>query len=154
MCGAHSVTLSIPMASGSDRKRVVEAYLDDAAADLELVGAAIQLGNRHAAYHLQQAAEKLVKAVRLDRDLEPTKEHRIEILIDGDYEGKPPHLTEDDPWRDRLLALDPLSRFATAYRYPTTSGKLKDPPPAEELSSWLEQLHTMLAELRAELLGP
>jgi len=38
--------------------------------------------NRFAAFHLEQAAEKLVKAVRLTRGLRVTADHNIEALID------------------------------------------------------------------------
>jgi HEPN domain-containing protein len=38
--------------------------------------------NRFAAFHLEQATEKLVKAVRLGRGLRVTADHNIEALID------------------------------------------------------------------------
>ena len=85
---------------------VLTAWLDDAAADLELAGAAIDLGNRFAATHLFYAAEKIVKAVRLHRGLLATKEHRIAVLIDGNPSGEPRPLPADDVWRDRLSSCD------------------------------------------------
>lgn len=136
----------------ADRK-VVAAYLEDAAADLQGAEALITLGNRHAAYHLQQAAEKLVKAVRLDRGLVPTKEHRIEILIDGLSTGEPKRLPDGDPWRERLAPLSPLSEYATAFRYPTMSGALRRGPDGATLKAWVSRLAALLDVARSELLG-
>jgi hypothetical protein len=60
--------------------RVIAAYLDDVDLDLDATRRLIaDPPNRLAAFHLQQAAEKLVKAVRLSRGLRLTKEHSIEI---------------------------------------------------------------------------
>lgn len=142
------------MSEAGDSIRVVKAYLDDAGADLELAEAARALKNRHGAYHLQQAAEKLVKAVRHARDLRPTKEHRIVVLVDGaPGGGEPLPLPKDDPWRERLLALDDLSEYATTYRYPGPTGRLKPPPPDDDLDRWVEALEGLIAEARRELLG-
>ncbi len=63
--------------------RVIAAYLDDV--DLELDAAKRLIAdppNRFAAFHLEQAAEKLVKAVRLSRGLRVTADHNIEALVD------------------------------------------------------------------------
>lgn len=82
--------------------RVITAYLDDV--DLELDAArrlAVDPPNRFAAFHLQQASEKLVKAVRLSRGLRVTADHDLEALVD--------ELPHDDAWRAKLRALEPLS---------------------------------------------
>jgi HEPN domain-containing protein len=63
--------------------RVIAAYLDDV--DLELDAARRLIENppnRFAAFHLQQAAEKLVKAARLGRGIRITNDHNIELLVD------------------------------------------------------------------------
>lgn len=94
---------------------VVEAYLTDVGNDLD---AARRLAhpriNRLAAFHLQQAAEKLVKAVRLARRLPATAEHHIDVLVDG--------LPIGDPLRPLLEPLDDLTPYATTFRYPSTRG--------------------------------
>jgi HEPN domain-containing protein len=62
----------------SKEARVIAAYLDDV--DLELDAAKRLIADppsRFAAFHLQQAAEKLVKAVRLSRGLRITTEHNL-----------------------------------------------------------------------------
>jgi HEPN domain-containing protein len=101
----------------NDELRVIAAYLDDA--DLEL-DAAKRLNanppNRFVAFHLQQAAEKLVKAVRLHRRLHVTAEHSIARLLE--------QLPPDDGWRTKLANLEPLTGYATTFRYPSPTGRL------------------------------
>ncbi len=124
--------------------RVITAYLDDVELELD---AAMRLvaepPNRFAAFHLQQAAEKLVKAVRLSRGLHVTADHNIEILVD--------QLADDDPWRAKLGDLEPLSSFATAYRYPSPTGKRKPGPTRSEVLEWIEKIRELGAQARASL---
>jgi HEPN domain-containing protein len=70
-----------------------------------------------AAYLLQQAAEKLVKAVRVAAKVDPPRTHDIAGLI--------AELGQDTPFRDRLSALSDLTPDATGFRYPTPH----EPPP-------------------------
>ena len=124
--------------------RVIAAYLDDV--DLELDAARRLVEdppNRFAAFHLQQAAEKLVKAVRLSRGFRVTADHNIEVLVD--------ELPHDDPWRAKLRVLEPLSSYATTYRYPSPTGKRKGGPSNEELLGWVKTIAGLGAEARAML---
>jgi len=70
-------------ADSAQPSRVVAAYLDDAQAELEAFDALVAIGSRFAAYHLEQAAEKLIRAVRIHRNLVVTNTHDIVLLIDG-----------------------------------------------------------------------
>jgi hypothetical protein len=54
-----------------------------------------------AANHLQQAAEKILSAVRLHRGLLNTRDHDLVILIDGRPGGEPRPLPAGDEWRER-----------------------------------------------------
>jgi HEPN domain-containing protein len=124
--------------------RVIAAYLDDV--DLELDAAKRLIAdppNRLAAFHLEQAAEKLVKAVRLGRGLRVTADHNIEALID--------ELPADDPWRTKLRVLEPLSAYATTYRYPSPTGKRKGGPSNDEVLVWIRTIAGLTADARAEL---
>ena len=69
-----------------------------------------------AANHLQQAAEKILRAVRLHRGLLNTKDHDLVILIDGRPDGEPRPLPSGDPWRERFRPLESLSAYATTFR--------------------------------------
>ena len=127
--------------------RVITAYLDDV--DLELDAAKRLVAdppNRFAAFHLQQAAEKLVKAVRLSRNLRATADHNIEILVD--------ELPVDDPWRAKLRVLEPLSTYATTYRYPSPTGKRKGGPENDEVLVWIKAIGGLSVEARAALAQP
>ena len=122
--------------------RVIAAYLDDV--DLELDAAKRLIAdppNRFAAFHLEQAAEKLVKAVRLGRGLRITADHNIEALVD--------ELAADDPWRTKLRVLEPLAVYATTYRYPSPTGKRKGGPGNDEVVVWIKTISELTVEARA-----
>lgn len=126
--------------------RVITAYLDDV--DLELDAAKRLIAdppNRFAAFHLEQAAEKLVKAVRLSRGLRVTADHNIEALVD--------ELSADDEWRTKLRVLEPLAAYATAYRYPSPTGKRKGGPSNDEVLAWIKTITELNVEARTMLTG-
>ncbi|MCU0654198.1 MAG: HEPN domain-containing protein [Polyangiaceae bacterium] len=78
---------------------MIKSYLDEVDAELDAVARLmVPPPNRLAAFHLQQAAEKLTKALRLSRGLAATTEHRIALLIED--------LADSDPWKAALLPLD------------------------------------------------
>jgi HEPN domain-containing protein len=127
--------------------RVIAAYLDDV--DLELDAAKRLIAdppNRFAAFHLEQAAEKLVKAVRLDRGLRVTADHNLEALID--------ELPADDSWRTKLRVVEPLSAYATTYRYPSPTGKRKGGPSNDEVLVWIKTIAGLTVEARTMLISP
>jgi HEPN domain-containing protein len=98
--------------------RVIAAYVDDVVLELDAAKRLVaDPPNRLAAFHLQQAAEKLVKAVRLGRGLRVTADHDIALLAED--------LPQDDPWRMKFRALEPLSSYATTYRYPSPMGNAR-----------------------------
>ena len=123
---------------------VIAAYLDDVDGELDAVTRLMaEPVSRFAAFHLQQAAEKLVKAVRLHRGLHATADHNVAALI----EDLPP----TDLWRAKLLPLGPLSAYATAYRYPSPGGKRKPGPSADELRAWIARIRPLVVEARSSL---
>jgi len=127
------------------RRNRIEALLTLAAADVDAAAALVGVGNRYAAYHCQQAAEKLTKAVLLHASVEAGIEHRIEILV--------AKLPADHGWRARLGGLDHLSRYATAYRYPTVAGRLPSVPDKAAVETDLSRLRQLIAAARQELLS-
>jgi HEPN domain-containing protein len=125
---------------------VIAAYLDDVDLDLDAAKRlVVEPPNRMAAFHLQQAAEKLIKAVRLGRGLRMTAEHNLELLI-GELPG-------DDSWRTKLTVLEPLSSYATSYRYPSPGGKRKGGPSSDEVLVWIKTIAGLGAEARAVLVA-
>ncbi|HVV84030.1 MAG TPA: HEPN domain-containing protein [Kofleriaceae bacterium] len=101
-----------------------------------------------AANHLQQAAEKILGAVRLDRGLLNTKDHDLVILIDGRPGGEPRPLPAGDVWRERFRQLESLSAYATAFRYSLTPA-----PKVDELRANLLSLTTLHDLATAELVA-
>jgi HEPN domain-containing protein len=104
--------------------RRVGALLEMADEDLAGAKAILAISTRLARYHVQQSAEKAVKALLEHRDLNPGREHRFESLAEM--------LPGSDPWRVRIANLDSLSPAATSHRYPTAEGRIM-PPPGREL---------------------
>lgn len=108
-------------------QRRVQAFLDLAAEDASAALALAATSNRYAAFHCQQAIEKLVKALLLYRGIEAGVEHHLDVLID--------RLACDDPWKNKLKSLEHYSPYATSYRYPTPGGRLS---PCRTQPSWQE----------------
>lgn len=123
--------------------RVIVAYLDDVELELDAAKRLVaDPPNRFAAFHLEQAAEKLVKAARLGRGLRVTADHNLEALVD--------ELAQDDPWREKLRVLEPLSAYATTYRYPSPTGKRKGGPSSDEVLAWIKTITRLIADARLE----
>ena len=138
---------------GADRSRAskpITKLLDAAGLDIDAARRLlVDPPNVLAANHLQQAAEEILGAVRLHRGLLTTKDHDLVILIDGRLGGEPRPLPEGDPWRDRFRPLEPLSAYATTFRY-----SLTPTPKAEDLRAQLAALASLHTLARTELLAP
>ncbi|MFO0606119.1 MAG: HEPN domain-containing protein [Polyangiales bacterium] len=125
---------------------VVMAYLEGVREEIDAVARlAAPPTNRLAAYHLQRVSEKLVKAVRLHRGHPATQEHRISLLLGA--------LTATAPWRERLEPLDRFSQFATTYRYPSPTGRLRSGPDAAMQEAGRFEVDTLLSLARSEFGG-
>jgi HEPN domain-containing protein len=84
----------------------VRAYLELAAKDAEAAELLLAGGNRYSAYHLQQAVEKITKALLLARGIEAGVEHRLEELFK--------RFPAENEWPTRLLPFVGYSAYATA----------------------------------------
>lgn len=137
--------------SDDPKRRVVRSYLDDAADDLEMAELGAAKANRLAAFHLQQAAEKLVKAVRAHHDLRLTSSHDIDELVEGSEHKKIEPIPADDKWHGRLLALAELGQFATAFRYPSPTAGRRKAVPLDQIENHLRTLRALHSELTRDL---
>jgi len=126
--------------------RRVEAFLDLAAADAAAALVLAASKNRYAAYHCQQAVEKLVKAVLLHRGEEAGVEHHLDILV--------AKLPDADPWKAKLKPYEPYSPFATAWRYPAPGGRLPAVPNAANVVADVKKIEALIQSARIELLKP
>jgi HEPN domain len=135
-----------------DAKRAskpIAKLLDAASLDLDAARRLlVDPPNVLAANHLQQAAEKILGAVRLHRGLLNTRDHDLVILIDGRPGGEPRPLPAGDPWRERFRPLEPLSAYATAFRY-----SLSPTPRMDDLRQTLATLTSLHDLARTELLS-
>ena len=116
---------------------IVREWLDHVEADLDAAWSCSR-GPRarldRGAYLLQQAAEKLVKAVLVSVGVDPPRTHDLAELA--------AELSQDAPFRDRLSALSGLTPYATGLRYPTP-----DEPPRvpsrERLDAWIAEVEAI-----------
>jgi HEPN domain-containing protein len=123
----------------------VRAYLELAAKDAEAADLLLAGGNRYSAYHVQQAVEKITKALLLARGIEAGIEHRLEELFK--------RFPSEDEWPTRLLPFVSYSAYATAFRYPTPGGRIPADPPADALRRDISSLRDLIAVAREQLLG-
>jgi HEPN domain-containing protein len=123
--------------------RRIAAFLDLADADVEAARALAAAKNRYAAYHCQQAAEKLIKAVLLHRGKEAGTEHRLDVLVD--------ELPDSDPWKARLRPLEVYLPYATTYRYPTPGGRIVAAPDPAQVSADASDIEVLIKAARADL---
>lgn len=98
-----------------------------------------------AAFHAQQAAEKLARAVCLHEGLPGLYTHDIARIAE--------QLAQEHPLRKSLAKLDSLTGAATAWRYPGTEGELPKPPEPREIQTALKQIKSTEAEIRDWLLA-
>ena len=90
-----------------------------------------------AAYHCQQAAEKLVKAVLVSAGVNAPYSHDIETLVG---------LVPDSPLAPLLVPLARFTPYATAYRYPVDDPMGVPPSPsAGEVAGWVAEIEAAKA---------
>lgn len=96
-------------------------------------------GNRNAIYLCEQAAEKVIRAVVTSEGVHAGIKHDLADMVDL--------VPDDNPLKSDLRAIEHLSQYATAYRYPVSSSRTKRIPRAptgDELSKALEATATAL----------
>jgi HEPN domain-containing protein/predicted nucleotidyltransferase len=123
----------------SSEKRIA-AYLDLVEQDLQAAEILARAKNRYAAYHCQQAIEKLIKALLLSAGKEAGIEHHLDVLID--------RLGEDHALSNALRPLDKYTPFATTFRYPTPGGRIPAAPSPDTVTSDIGIVRDLLARVK------
>ena len=124
----------------------VASYLQLAEEGLKTANLLLQEGQfRDAAYFAQQVAERIARAFLDHAGVPFGTSHNIGQMAAS--------LPPGHPFKNALLDLDELSPAATRYRYPTASGRLADPPPAEDIQFALDKLAALLNSARAYAAG-
>jgi len=96
-----------------------------------------------AAYHCQQAAERLVKAVLVSEGVNAPYSHDIRVLAG---------LLPKSPLAALLLPLARFTPYATAYRYPVDDPFGVPPSPSvEEIAGWVQEIEMAKAEFERSL---
>ncbi len=96
-----------------------------------------------AAFHAQQAVEKLARAVCLHEGLPDLRTPDIAQITE--------QLAQEHPLRKNLAKLDSLTGAATAWRYPDAEGGFPKPPDPHEIQAALEQIKGIQAEIHGWL---
>lgn len=109
------------------KDRMVPGLLSIAREDLAAAERLLQDFPRGAGFHLQQAAEKSLKAVLAAEDVDYPFIHRIATLA--------AFLPPSHIWRDPFERLDVLTEFATVQRYMLPDGDRPDLPPGIDLGA-------------------
>jgi HEPN domain-containing protein len=118
---------------------LVANFLRIAAEDLAGARVLAASGNRNAVYLCEQAAEKVIRAVVTSEGTHAGLKHDLAEMVDL--------IPDDNPIKSRLRAIEHLSQYATAYRYPVSSSRTKRiprGPTAEELAAAIELTATTL----------
>ena len=127
---------------GSMNVKVVEEWLRRVERDLRtarLCCEAVDPMPDQAAYHLQQAAEKLTKAALVAHRVRPRKGHEI-----GEFAKRLPARFGD---RERFLALARFTKFVWVHRYPGEEGASSEPEPAAtEVQAWIAEIEALKAD--------
>ena len=101
--------------------------------------------NHSAAYHCQQAAEKLIRSVLFHHEIEPGLDHHLDILMSK--------LPDSEPWKAVLAPLHKFTPYATTYRYATPGGRVPSAPDPAGIGADADHLAALLAKARKELAG-
>ncbi len=134
---------SPPVDHRSMKRQVVASWLRKAERDLRMARLACEAADPmpdQAAYHVQQAAEKLTKAVLVAYQIRPRKGHVIRASAE--------RLPEEFVHRARFLELDRFSDYVWAHRYPEED--LSRPPPpvpsVAEARAWVDEVGALKAD--------
>jgi uncharacterized protein len=128
-----------PRNAGSMSAKVVESCLRPVDRDLRAARKCCEGEDPipdQGAYHVQQAAEKLTKAVLVAHAIRPRKGHKIEEFA--------PLIPTSFPHRAQFLELEAFSKYAWAHRYPLEDGR--EPiaePSVAAVRGWIAEVESL-----------
>jgi len=130
---------------GSMNTTVVQEWLSRVAEDLVMARKGCEGDDAvpgQAAYHIQQAAEKLTKAALVAHGRRPRKGHRIEEFTS--------RLPDAFPLKQRFRALERFFDFVWIWRYPEEPGQPAPPPEptVAEARAWRDEVRALEADFR------
>lgn len=113
---------------------LIANFLRIAAEDLEGAHALALNNNRNAIYLCEQAAEKVIRAVVTSEGKHAGVKHDLAEMVDL--------IPDENPLKSDLRAIEHLSQYATAYRYPVSSSRTKRIPRAPAVGDVRSALDT------------
>ncbi len=120
-------------------KIAVESLITLAREDLTVAKKLAVDHPRHAAFHIEQAAEKLLKAVLSTEGIVFNAGHQLGALA--------ALLPLNHIWRGDLATFDDFTSYATAVRYPTGGGRMPQDPDAAEVQEGLNRVGALVDEI-------
>jgi HEPN domain-containing protein len=106
--------------------------------DLEGARLLASRGNRNAVYLCEQAAEKVIKAVLTSEGKHAGIKHQLDAMVDL--------VPDENPLKPLLRDIESLTRYATTYRYTTSTGRIPDAPKGSEFDALAHKVDVALAE--------
>lgn len=117
---------------------VIANFLRLAKEDLQAARVLTADGNRYAVYHLEQAAEKIIRAVMTSEGVHAGIRHELDEMVR--------QIPDENPLKKHLKTMEHLGAYATTFRYPSPAGKIKAPPDGALLTGWTSDVDVALAE--------
>lgn len=110
----------------------------------DLVGARAlaMIGNRNAIYLVEQAAEKVIRAVLTAERKHAGISHRLSDMVDMVSAGS--------PLLASLRAIQDLSAYATTYRYPSPVGRIPASPDPARFAEFARLVEVALMQAASE----
>ncbi len=122
----------------SAQRRRINAFLRLAEEEIQAARQLVGQSPRQAAYLTQQCAEKIARAILTGAGVKYGTGHNLGQMAEA--------LPAEHPWAEKILPLNRLSPAATRYRYPSTEGRLFEPPDTICLQQDVEELVDLLKE--------
>jgi HEPN domain-containing protein len=124
-------------------EQVVASLLRIASEDLAGARQLAASGNRNAAYLCEQAAEKVIRAVLTTENVHGGVRHQLDAMV--------ALVPDENPLKPALKSIEHLGDYATAFRYPTSSGRITPGPTEETLRSEADKVEAILLDVARRL---
>lgn len=120
-------------------ERVIAGLVRVAAEDLAGARLLAAAGNRNAVYLVEQAAEKVIRAVLTSESKHAGIGHQLDAMVD--------EIPDENPVKALLRGVEHLSAYATAFRYPSAVGRVRPGPTRAEIEADITRVDALIAEV-------
>jgi HEPN domain-containing protein len=99
-----------------------------------------------AALFVQQVAERAARALLTNAGVQFGTSHSLDQMANA--------LPAGHPFKERIQPFDTFSSAVTAFRYPTSTGRLQPPPSTDELREALVEVEQLVRDAKLHVYGP